>query len=137
MKTKNVYAIIEASKTGFGIYAEDDSLPLTSYGVTIEEAKEDLKSVLEEMLNYYKEKGQDIPAAYNNGNLKFVFKYDIASIFEHFGVLDATQFAKKIGMNASLLRQYKTGHALASDKQKHKIEAGLHALGRELLNVRL
>ncbi len=137
MKTKTVYAIIEASKTGFGIYAEDNALPLTSYGDTIDEAKEDLKDVLEEMIEYYQEKGEPLPPAYNNGNIKFVFKYDIASIFEHFGVLDATQFAKKIGMNASLLRQYKSGHALASDKQKQKIEAGLHALGRELLSVKL
>ena len=89
------------------------------------------------MIEYYQVKGEPLPPAYNNGNIKFVFKYDIASIFEHFGVLDATQFAKKIGMNASLLRQYKSGHALASDKQKQKIEAGLHALGRELLSIRL
>ncbi len=137
MKTKTVYAIVEASKTGFGIYVEDDALPLTGYGDTIDEAKEDLKEVLAEMLEFFNEEGKPIPPAYNDGNIKFVYKYDIASIFEHFGVLDATQFAKKIGMNASLLRQYKSGHALASDKQKQKIEAGLHALGRELLIVKL
>jgi hypothetical protein len=57
--------------------------------------------------------------------------------FESGRMLDATGLAKKIGMNPSLLRQYKTGHTLASDKQKQKIEKGLHELGRELLSVRL
>jgi len=45
----------------------------------------------------------------NGGNLEFSFKYDIASIFNHFGMLDATGLAKKIGMNPSLLRQYNPG----------------------------
>jgi hypothetical protein len=52
-------------------------------------------------------------------------------------MLDATGLAKKIGMNPSLLRQYKSGITLASDKQKQKIEHGLHELGRELLRIRL
>jgi predicted RNase H-like HicB family nuclease len=137
MKSKKITAIVEASSTGFGIYVEDENLPLTSYGQTIDEAKKDLKEVLKEMIAYYKEQGKELPKAYNDGNLEFVYKYDIASIFAHFGMLDATQFAKKIGMNSSLLRQYKTGHALASDKQKQKIEEGLHALGKELLEVHL
>jgi hypothetical protein len=53
--------------------------------------------------------GQKPDPALNGGNLEFSFKYDIASIFNHFGMLDATGLAKKIGMNPSLLRQYKTG----------------------------
>ena len=136
MKAKTITAIIEASSTGFGVYS--DSLPgITGYGDTIEEAKQDILDAMQDVLESHEEDGTTPPLFLNNGNIKFVFKYDIASIFEHFGVLDATQFAKKIGMNASLLRQYKSGHALASDKQKQKIEAGLHALGRELLSIRL
>lgn len=135
MKKKKVTLIIEASSTGFGIYSED--FPVTAYGDTVAAAKKDLDDVVKEMLQYYKEEGQEPDPALNNGHLEFVFKYDIASIFEHFGMLDATGLAKKIGMNASLLRKYKTGHALASDKQKKKIEQGLHDLGRELLSVRL
>ena len=134
MKAKTITAIIEASATGFGVYS--DSLPgITGYGDTIEEAKQDILDAMQDVFESHEEDGTAPPLFLNNGNIKFVFKYDIASIFEHFGVLDATQFAKKIGMNASLLRQYKSGHALASDKQKQKIEAGLHALGRELLSV--
>jgi len=137
MKSKTVNAIIEASSTGFGIYAEDENLPLNSYGKTIPEAKENFDILLKEMLAYYKQERKSIPPAYNKGNLIFNYKYDIASIFQHFGMLDVSNFARKIGMNPSLLRQYKTNKTVASAKQKQKIEKGLHDLGRELLNIHL
>jgi predicted RNase H-like HicB family nuclease len=135
MKKKKVTLVIEASSTGFGIYGED--FPITAYGETVDAAKKDLESAIEDVLDFCKKEGRAPDPALNNGNVEFVFKYDIASIFSHFGMLDASGLATKIGMNASLLRQYKTGHALASDKQKQKIEKGLHDLGRELLSVRL
>jgi len=59
------------------------------------------------------------------------------SLFEHFGMLDVTNLAKRIGLNPSLLRQYKSGLTFASDKQKQRILKGLHELGEELLRVRL
>lgn len=135
MKKKKATLVIEASSTGFGIYGDD--FPVTAYGDTVEAAKKDLEKTIAEVLDFCEKEGRDSDPALNNGNLEFVFKYDIASIFNHFGMLDASGLARKIGMNPSLLRQYKTGHALASDKQKKKIEHGLHELGRELLRVRL
>lgn len=135
MKSKKITAIIEASSTGFGIYSDD--LPgITGYEDTIEAAKEDIKEAIREVLESY-EKGTIAPSHFNDGNLEFIYKYDIASIFAYFGMLDATNFAKKIKINPSLLRQYKRGLTVASEKQKKRIETGLHELGRELLNVRL
>jgi hypothetical protein len=133
MAVKKVIAIVEASSTGFGVYAESEDLLITGYGSTVERAKKDFLSALEEVKESY---GRKLPKELK-GEFEFTYKYDIASIFEHFGSLDASTFAKKIGMNPSLLRQYKTGHAKASDKQKKRIEAGLHQLGKQLLNVRL
>ena len=135
MKTKKVNLIIEASSTGFGIYGE--GFPVTAYGKTVAEAKQDFKRAIEELLEFCKEEARTPDPALNNGDLEFIYKYDIASIFEYFGMLDISNLAKKIGMNPSLLRQYKTGKAFASDKQKQKIEAGLHALGHELLSIHL
>lgn len=129
-------AVIEASKTGFGIYS--DELPgMTGYGKSVQEAKADLISAIEDVLNSFKEEGTKPMKELNNGSLEFVYKYDIESLFKYFGMLDATNLARKIGLNPSLLRQYKSGITLAGPKQKEKIEKGLHALGKELLNVRL
>lgn len=132
MSAIKILAIVEASSTGFGVYT-DELLGITGYGSTVDRAKKDFLSALKEVKEAY---GKKLPKELK-GEFEFVYKYDIASIFEHFGSLDASTFAKKIGMNPSLLRQYKTGHARASDKQKKRIEAGLHQLGRQLLNVRM
>ena len=135
-RVKKVTVVIEASSTGFGAYS--DALPgITGYGKTIDEAKTDLKESLQEVLAAHAEEGSAPDTKLNGGNLEFIYKYDLPSLFEHFGMLDATNFAKHIGLNPSLLRQYKKGIAPISDKQKERIERGLHDLGRELLNVRL
>jgi predicted RNase H-like HicB family nuclease len=136
MRSKQVTVIIEASSTGYGAFT--DALPgITGYAKTVEEAKNDFETAFNEVVEEYKSKREDLPIEFNNGNLSFSYKYDIQSIFEHVGILDISGFARRIKMNPSLLRQYKGGHALASDAQKKKIETGLHELGKELLKLRL
>ena len=94
MKKKKVTLVIEASSTGFGIFGED--FPVTAYGETVEAAKKDLESAIADVLEHYKMERQKPDPALNEGNLEFSFKYDIASIFNHFGMLDATGLAKKM-----------------------------------------
>ncbi len=48
-----------------------------------------------------------------------------------------TTFARKIGMNESLLRKYKAGIANPSTKQLKRIESGVHELGHELMKVKM
>ena len=72
---KKVNLIIEMSSTGFGIYGED--FPITAYGDTVEAAKKDLESAITDVLDYYKTEGKEPDPALNNGNLEFIFKYDI------------------------------------------------------------
>lgn len=135
MKKKKVTFIIEASSTGFGAYTNDDFPPITAYAKTIPELKEDLLEVVQEYIDYEKEVDGKTDPLLNGGNLEFVYKYDLESIFANFGMLDVTNFAKRVGLNPSLMRQYKSGLAKASDKQKRRIEKGLHDLGRELLAI--
>lgn len=131
--SKKLTAIIEASKTGFGVYA--DALPgITGYGKSVAEAKKNFQNALTETIEAYE--SEELPK-HLKGNLDFVYKYDVASIFNYFDMLDTGGLAKRIGMNPSLLRQYKGKHAYASDKQKQKIQEGLHSLGKELLKIRL
>lgn len=133
MKKKRVTITIEASATGFGAYSDD--LPgVTSYGESIDEAKEGIVTAVQELFESYAD--GEAPKFLNNGNLEYLYQYDFPSLFSHFP-LDTTAFAKRIELNASLLRRYKTKKSAVSVKQKKKIEAGLHELGRELLSVRL
>ena len=128
---KKVIVIVEASSTGFGVYS--DSLPgVTGYGKNVAEAKEDFEEAISELLD-----GGSPDPALNKGNLEYIYQYDLPSVFQHFGMLNLTSLSKKIGINDSLLRQYKNGIVPASEKQKQRIEKGLHDLGNELLRIRL
>lgn len=137
MKKRKITVIIEASSTGFGAYTDDDFPCITGYAKTVPDVKEDFREAINFFLEYEKEKTGVADPRLHNGELEFIYKYDLESIFTHFGMLDITAFAKRVGMNPSLMRQYKSGLAKASDKQKKKIEEGLHDLGRELMGAKL
>ena len=135
MKQKTITAIIEASKDGFGVYSND--LPgITGFGESVDDAKKDFLEALSETIKTYNESRQQLPKELNNGNIKLNYKYDVTSIFDYFE-LNASLFAERINLNPSLLRQYKGKQARPSEKQKKKIQDGLHQLGKELLAVRL
>ena len=65
-------------------------------------------------------------------NLEFVFKYDIASIFDYFDWINVSAFARHAGINPALMHQYKKKETYISDRQMKKIETTLHSLGEEL-----
>jgi predicted RNase H-like HicB family nuclease len=128
---KEITVVIEASATGFGVYSHD--LPgITGYGKTVAEAKEDFEDAISGLLE-----SESPDPALNGGHLDYTCQYDLPGVFQHFGMLNLTSLSKKIGINDSLLRQYKNGIVPASEKQRQRIEKGLHDLGNELLRVRL
>lgn len=135
MKRK-ILVIVEASKTGFGVYSDD--LPgVTGYGKTIDEAKDDLKSAIRDLIESYQEDGEPLPK-WLTGDFTFEYQYDLVSLFDYFGIFDISALARKIGINPSLMRQYRSGLTTSiSKKQKLKIEKGLHKIGEDLLSVRL
>lgn len=65
------------------------------------------------------------------------YKYDIASVFDNFNFINVSKFAKRAGINAILLRQYKSCNTYISDAQVSKIENALREAGRELSTVSL
>lgn len=65
------------------------------------------------------------------------FRFDISSLFEYYSMFNVSALARYLGINDSLMRQYRSGAAQISDKQLEKIEAGIHRLGSELAALRL
>jgi len=125
-------AIIEKGTDGmYSIYVDGmKDHGLYGSGQTVENAKEDMMAALAEMVAMYRDNGNKLPKELDNP--MFVYKYDIASIFNYFDWINASQVAKKSGINPSLMRQYKSGIALASERQLTKIQETLNRLGREL-----
>jgi hypothetical protein len=119
---KTIIAIIEkSSEGGYGIYAKDKNVPLTGFGLAEAEAKEDFESLIEEQAEYYKEKTGVYPDWYST-DIKIEYRYDMSAFFMSFPFINATELAKSIGINPSLMRKYKSGIASASDKQKNMIQ---------------
>lgn len=126
-------AVIETGPDGgFDIFLPDiDSALFFGDGDTVQEAKEDLQDSYQEVLSVYQEEGIPVPEELRD--LEFEYKYDIGSFFNEYNWINISALAKVLGMNRSLLYQYKKGNTYISHQQMKRIEKGVHELGRKLL----
>lgn len=116
-------------------YNEDGgAFVLLGTGDTVTEAKEDFFDSIEEVKQTLAEEGSPIPDALSSTPS---FKFDLSSLFEYYKVLNVSAFARFIGINDALMRQYKKGDTYISEKQLDKIEDGIHRLGNELATLKL
>ena len=129
-----IEAIIEkASDGGYGIYIP--SIPgIGVIGDTEEEAKENLLEVISSIVDQCKIDGVD--DRLNSGCLDISYRYDPSAFFKTFKIFNVSYLAKTIGVNSSLMRQYKTGKTYISENRKKQIEKGIHQLANELLDVK-
>jgi len=136
---KMVHAVIEPSKDGYGLYYTTASLEgITSFGVTLDEVKENARIALKELIEVYVDNGEAIPEEISDvdmDNLKIKFSFDLRYYFQRYSYLNLTEFAKRININSSLLRQYHKGIAYSSEKQFATIRKGLQLIGKELETV--
>ena len=129
-------ALIERGKDGtFGVFTPDINSTIIGSGDTVEEAKADFENSVREIFQFYKEDGIELPDELKD--IEFVYKYDIASMFDYYSWINVSQFARKAGINPSLLRQYRMGNTYISENQISKIENTLHTLGKELAAIKL
>ncbi|MDR0732740.1 MAG: type II toxin-antitoxin system HicB family antitoxin [Dysgonamonadaceae bacterium] len=129
-------ALIERGKDGtFGIFTPDINSTIIGEGNTVEEAKSDFENSVKEIIQFYQEDGIELPDELKD--IQFVYKYDIASMFDYYKWINVSQFAKVAGINPSLMRQYRMGKTYISENQISKIESTLHQLGNELAAIKL
>jgi predicted RNase H-like HicB family nuclease len=118
---KHIVAIIEkAEDGGYAIYSKDVN-GLFGSGLTEAEAKTDFLEVIEEQAEFYKEKHGQYPDWYQDG-YEIEYRYDMSGFFLSFPFINASEFAKSIGINPSLMRKYKNGLASAGENQKNLIQ---------------
>ncbi len=107
---------------------------VTAYGGTLSELKKNLTTAY----NDYYELAVDLDEDYVkdlNPKPLFIYKLDLESIFDLLPEVKISNIAHKANINPSLLRQYKTGKATASEEQTDKVLKAIHELGHELLSV--
>lgn len=103
-------------------------------GDTIREAKEDFFRSIEELKESCQAHGDEIPSAMLEAP---TFKFDLASFFEYYSFINATAFARKIGINDSLMRQYKQGKTYISELQLQRIQTAINRIGADFQSLRL
>ena len=128
MKTikKKIKMIVEKTDTGFSAYSIDFPIYTTGKSIT------DLIGNACEASNLYY---ADQQIKITQQNLKF--ELDFKQFFQYYKVLNSKFLAEKIGMNATLLSQYVTGHKKPSEAQTEKILMGIHQIGQELAEINL
>lgn len=57
-----------------------------------------------------------------DGSFEIEYRYDMSAFFQAFPFINATELAKSIGINPSLMRKYKSGIVKAGIKQKDMIQ---------------
>ena len=134
MKTKKVEAIIEKATDGsYGIYIP--ALPgIGVIGDTEEEAKENLLEVIGDIVDQCRI--DNVKDRVNGGNLDISYRYDPSAFFKTFDIFNVSSLARAIGIDSSLMRQYKTGKTYISETRKKQIETGIHQIASELLAVK-
>jgi predicted RNase H-like HicB family nuclease len=129
-------ALIEKGKDGtFGVFTPDLQHTIIGEGKTVAEAKADFENSIKEIIASYTETGKQIPNELQG--VEFVYKYDIASLFNYYSFINVSKFAQLVGINASLMRQYKSGNQYISENQISKIEDALHKMANEIGAIKL
>ena len=126
-------AIIERGKDGsFGIYTPNLQNTLSGNGSTLEAAKKDFEESYKESKEVFAQIGQPTPEELID--LEFEYHYDLGSFYEAHPYLNVSQVARYIGINDTLMRQYRRGQYI-SETQIARIQEGIHRIGQELSNA--
>lgn len=135
---KKITAIIERNDNNYYQISSDDEIMdccFGGYGYSVDEAKQDFYRSIEEAKEIVAERGEEWPKEADEITVEF--KYDIPSFFNCFDWINASQFAKRAGINESQMRQYKSGIASASEATMRKIVCTVKKMGAELQSVEM
>ncbi|MCR4602247.1 MAG: hypothetical protein K5683_01765 [Prevotella sp.] len=94
-------------------------------GSTAREAMEDTRLSLQEQINEWTKEGKEFP------DVEFDFRFDVGAFFDYYPI-DISAFARYIGMNASVLRQYVTGLRQPKEDTIKRIREGINKLSEDL-----
>ncbi|PIS45480.1 MAG: XRE family transcriptional regulator [Ignavibacteria bacterium CG08_land_8_20_14_0_20_37_9] len=132
---KSVTIIVEKASDGFTAYVPE--LPgCITFGNSLDEIKENIREAITLQLEGMKEDGEEIPFNLQE-DFNIELKLDVAQVFNLYQSINSTGFAKRIGMNQSLLSQYVNGIKKPSEKQARRILEGVVNFGRELSHIQV
>lgn len=125
---KILVTIAQASDGSYWCHAEQGVYGggLNGWGMSVSEAKEDLEVCLAESRADYEEHGG------KPYDVEFRYQYDLKSFFEYFSFLNASDIARRAGINPSLMRQYTSGVKNAGEKTYARLSECMEKIKNEL-----
>lgn len=132
MKLINVY--VEKAKDGT-YWGTSTNAPgvVSAFGDSLEELKKNFEQAYFDYIEVAEDTQEDWVEEFKNP--EFTYEMDLQGFFKLVPEISMAGIAQKSKINKSLLRQYATGKANASEKRLKEIEEAVHHLGRELLSV--
>ena len=123
---KKITLIIEKGSDDelWGRVAYDDDL-ITSNASTLDLLQKKIRNILHKL--------HDLAPS----DIEFDLVYDLTAVFSEKKYLNLSEVAQKIGINRSLMAQYAAGKKFPSPERAKEIEKAIHALGRDLLKIKI
>lgn len=122
---------VEKTEDGYSAFVQFDDVLITAMADSYAELKKEMEIARAFAC-------EDLPVEKAKTILSYRLNYclEVQSFFELFPTLNIAGFAKFIGLNASLLRQYAKGIKKPSEKRSEQILKGIHDLGDLYREVR-
>ncbi|MDO4729231.1 MAG: XRE family transcriptional regulator [Bacteroidota bacterium] len=119
--------IVEKTQTGYSAYSKDGNI------ATVGDTYKELKGNMLEALNMFLEEENKTLATEKD----IIIKFDLAQFFEYYNGVNILALSEKMGINNTLISQYKTGKKYPSEKQAKRILEGIKSYGAELAQIDL
>ncbi len=133
---EKVLVVIEKSSTGYSAYLPELPGCVSTYS-TIDELKTNILEAISFHLEGIEEDKLPIPQQFKKP-YTLQFSFDVETFLNYYNrVFTRRALSKLTGINESLLSQYAAGLKQPRPAQSKKIEAGLHQLAHELLQITL
>lgn len=116
--------IVERTNTGYSGFCEEYAVYTAADDVSSLR-----KNAVEALELYFSEESRVIKPQ------QIALQLELTQLFAFYNVINSSAFARRIGMNESLLAQYVLGLKRPSEKQTRRIVQGLRDLGAELLKL--
>ncbi len=123
-----------ASKDSFGAYSENCE-GIYAAGNTVDEVKADVSQAINLIKENLAIEQWPDPI---KGDYEIEWHYDTQSLLQHYsGIFTNAALERLTGINQKQLWNYANGVSKPRPAARHKIEAALHTLGRDLLSLSL
>ena len=128
-KKVKLLAIMERGKGkgNFSCFATEsvDGCGINGFGRNSRDTIKDMQLAVQEYKDMKAREGKEFP------DVEFDIRFDVGSFFDYYPI-DVTAFAKYIGMNPSVLRQYVTALRVPKQEAIDRIRAGIKKLSEDL-----